>query len=283
MSASIVFHGLAAIAYGILALSLWLPIQKHQRSPHLDRTFRVGLLAALIIHGTGLLLAIILPQGLHIGWALALSAGLWLGMVVFWFESLYLRLDSLLLILLPTAALVSLITALFPEGIIVHHADNDWLRVHLLIALAAYGLSGVAAMHAILITVLDRQLHRPVQAIGQQNSWYRALDSMPPLMVQETLLFRLIRFAFIVLTLTVLTGIAVSLRVDNQLVPLDHKTLFTLLSWLTFGALLIGRRLRGWRGRTALKWTLAGFCLLLLAYTGSRFVLDVILQRGPFG
>lgn len=283
MSASIVFHGLAAIAYGILALSLWLPIQKYQRSPHLDRTFRVGLLAALIIHGTGLLLAIILPQGLHIGWALALSAGLWLGMVVFWFESLYLRLDSLLLILLPTAALVSLITALFPEGIIVHHADNDWLRVHLLIALAAYGLSGVAAMHAILITVLDRQLHRPVQAIGQQNSWYRALDSMPPLMVQETLLFRLIRFAFIVLTLTVLTGIAVSLRVDNQLVPLDHKTLFTLLSWLTFGALLIGRRLRGWRGRTALKWTLAGFCLLLLAYTGSRFVLDVILQRGPFG
>lgn len=283
MSASIVFHGLAAIAYGILALSLWLPIQKYQRSPHLDRTFRVGLLAALIIHGTGLLLAIILPQGLHIGWALALSAGLWLGMVVFWFESLYLRLDSLLLILLPTAALVSLITALFPEGIIVHHADNDWLRVHLLIALAAYGLSGVAAMHAILIAVLDRQLHRPVQAIGQQNSWYRALDSMPPLMVQETLLFRLIRFAFIVLTLTVLTGIAVSLRVDNQLVPLDHKTLFTLLSWLTFGALLIGRRLRGWRGRTALKWTLAGFCLLLLAYTGSRFVLDVILQRGPFG
>ena len=283
MSASIVFHGLAAIAYGILALSLWLPIQKYQRSPHLDRTFRVGLLAALIIHGTGLLLAIILPQGLHIGWALALSAGLWLGMVVFWFESLYLRLDSLLLILLPTAALVSLITALFPEGIIVHHADNDWLRVHLLIALAAYGLSGVAAMHAILITVLDRQLHRPVQAIGQQNSWYRALDSMPPLMVQETLLFRLIRFAFIVLTLTVLTGIVVSLRVDNQLVPLDHKTLFTLLSWLTFGALLIGRRLRGWRGRTALKWTLAGFCLLLLAYTGSRFVLDVILQRGPFG
>ena len=283
MSASIVFHGLAAIAYGILALSLWLPIQKYQHSPHLDRTFRVGLLAALIIHGTGLLLAIILPQGLHIGWALALSAGLWLGMVVFWFESLYLRLDSLLLILLPTAALVSLITALFPEGIIVHHANNDWLRVHLLIALAAYGLSGVAAMHAILITVLDRQLHRPVQAIGQQNSWYRALDSMPPLMVQETLLFRLIRFAFIVLTLTVLTGIAVSLRVDNQLVPLDHKTLFTLLSWLTFGALLIGRRLRGWRGRTALKWTLAGFCLLLLAYTGSRFVLDVILQRGPFG
>lgn len=283
MSASIVFHGLAAIAYAVLALSLWLPIQKYQRSPKLDRTFRAGLLAAIIIHGTGLLLTIILPHGLHIGWALALSAGLWLGMVVFWFESLYLRLDSLLLILLPTAALVSLIATLFPEGIVVHHANSEWLRVHLLIALCAYGLAGVAAMHAILITILDRQLHRPVQAAGQQNTWYRALDSMPPLMVQEDLLFRLIRIAFFVLTLTVITGMVVSLRLANQLIPLDHKTLFTLLSWVTFGGLLIGRQLRGWRGRIALRWTLVGFSFLLLAYTGSRFVLDVILQRGSFG
>ncbi|NLJ63301.1 MAG: cytochrome c biogenesis protein CcsA, partial [Alcaligenaceae bacterium] len=121
------------------------------------------------------------------------------------------------------------------------------------------------------------------QAAGQQNTWYRALDSMPPLMVQEDLLFRLIRIAFFVLTLTVITGMVVSLRLANQLIPLDHKTLFTLLSWVTFGGLLIGRQLRGWRGRIALRWTLVGFSFLLLAYTGSRFVLDVILQRGPFG
>lgn len=283
MSVSTVFHGLATIAYSILALSLWIPIQKHQRSPRLDRTFRLGLLAALVIHGTGLLLTIILPQGLYIGWAIALSAALWLGMVVFWFESLYMRLDSLLLILLPTTAVVSLLTTLFPQGLIVHHANNEWLRIHLLIALTAYGLAAVAALHAILITVLDRQLHRPVQAQGQQNTWYRALDSMPPLMVQEKLLFKLIRLAFIVLTLTVVSGMVVSLGITNQLIPLDHKTLFTILSWLTFGGLLIGRRVRGWRGRVALRWTLVGFSFVLLAYTGSRFVLDVILQRGPFG
>ncbi len=283
MSASIVFHGLAAIAYAVLALSLWLPIQKYQRSPHIDRTFRTGLLGAIIIHGTGLLLAIIMPQGLHIGWASALSAGLWLGMVVFWFESLYLRLDSLLLILLPTAAIVSLIAALFPQGVFVTAENSEWLRIHLLIALAAYGLAGVAALHAILITFLDRQLHRPVQRVGEQNTWYRALDSMPPLMVQENLLFRLIRMAFIALTLTVITGTTVSLHLTNQALPLDHKTFFTLLSWFTFGGLLIGRHIRGWRGRIALRWTLVGFSFLFLAYSGSRFVLDVILQRGPFG
>jgi ABC-type uncharacterized transport system permease subunit len=62
--------------------------------------------------------------------------------------------------------------------------------------------------------------------------------------------------------------------------PLDHKTIFTLLSWFTFGGLLAGRYIRGWRGRIALRWTLAGFIFLLLAYTGSRFVLQVLLQRG---
>ncbi len=283
MSASIVFHGLAAIAYAILALSLWLPIQKHQRSPHLDRTFRTGLFIAIMIHGFGLLLAINLPQGLYIGWASALSAGLWLGMVVFWFESLYLRLDSLLLILLPTASVVSLIAALFPHGILVPAEHSHWLRYHLLIAIAAYGLAGVAALHAILITILDRQLHRPVQRADEQNTWYRALDSMPPLMVQEKLLFRLTRMAFIALTFTVITGAAVSLHLTHTVLPLDHKTLFTVLSWLTFGGLLLGRHIRGWRGRIALRWTLVGFGFLFLAYSGSRFVLDVILQRGPFG
>ncbi len=60
----------------------------------------------------------------------------------------------------------------------------------------------------------------------------------------------------------------------------DHKTLFALLSWIAFGALLVGRHFYGWRGRTALRWTLGGFVLLLLAYVGSRFVLEVVLGRG---
>ena len=94
------------------------------------------------------------------------------------------------------------------------------------------------------------------------------------------LLFRLIWIGFAVLTLTVITGAIVSLRLSNQLVPLDHKTIFTLLSWFTFGGLLLGRYVWGWRGRIALRWTLVGFAFLLLSYTGSRFVLDVILQRG---
>src|SRR3546814_556993 len=159
-------------------------------------------------------------------------------------------------------------------------SSERWLRLHLLIALGAYGLITVAALHAILMTALDRHLHRPVTQVAHSNFISRALDSMPPLLVQEHLLFRLIWIGFVVLTLAVISGAIVSMRLLGIPFPLDHKTIFTLLSWLTFGGLLIGRHIRGWRGRIALRWTLVGFVFLLLAYTGSRFVLHVLLQRG---
>ena len=59
----------------------------------------------------------------------------------------------------------------------------------------------------------------------------------------------------------------------------EHKTVFTIASWLVFAALLGGRAVFGWRGRTALRWIFAGFLMLLLAYVGSRFVLEVVLGR----
>src|SRR5690606_10438189 len=146
-------------------------------------------------------------------------------------------------------------------------------------ALMAYALITVAALQAMLMTALDRQLHRPVQDADNRSLFNRALDSMPPLLVQERLLFRLIMVGFVILTLTVFSGAVASLRLSGVLFPLDHKTAFTLLSWLTFGVLLLGRHVRGWRGRIALRWTLTGFAFLILAYTGSRFVLEVILHR----
>ena len=95
----------------------------------------------------------------------------------------------------------------------------------------------------------------------------------------EQLLFRVIGAAFVFLTLTLLTGIAFSEELFGRALPLDHKTVFAVLSWLTFGLLLAGRWLYGWRGRTALRWTLTGFLMLLFAYVGSRFVLEVLLHR----
>jgi ABC-type uncharacterized transport system permease subunit len=95
----------------------------------------------------------------------------------------------------------------------------------------------------------------------------------------EKLLFRLISFGFLLLTLTVVSGVVFSEELFGQAFKWDHKTVFTMLSWILFGVLLTGRKWRGWRGKTALSFTLIGFTLLLLAYVGSRFVLEVVLHR----
>lgn len=279
MSAGIVFHWLSALAYGILAVSLWKPLKGGGSQATLGHVRRTCLLGAIVLHGIGLYMAILQSTAhLYLGWALALSAALWLGMIVFWLESLTARIDGLLLILLPAVAIVCAVAAVFHQGHLVSHAGNDWLRIHLLIALTAYGLTTVAALQAMLMTALDRYLHRPVEQAGERGALSRALDSMPPLLVQEQLLFRLIWVSFSILTLTVITGAIVSQRLTGALFPMDHKTVFTLLSWLIFAVLLLGRHLYGWRGRKALRWTLAGFAFVLLSYSGSRFVIDVILH-----
>lgn len=281
MSAGIVFHSLAALAYGLLAASLWQPLKGGDPQASVGGVRRTCLLGAIVLHGLGLYMAILQSAShLYLGWALALSAALWLGMIVFWLESLVMRIDGLLLILLPAEAAVCAVAAVFHHGHLVSNAADEWLRLHLLIALTAYGLTTVAALQAMLMAALDRYLHRPVEHAGQRGSLSRALDSLPPLLVQEHLLFRLIWISFAILTLTVISGAIVSQRLTGALFPLDHKTIFTLLSWLTFAVLLMGRHLRGWRGRQALRWTLAGFAFVLLSYSGSRFVIDVILHRG---
>ena len=119
---------------------------------------------------------------------------------------------------------------------------------------------------------LEKNLHR-----GQLPP---LLASLPPLLTMERLLFRLINVAFILLTATLLTGAFFSVEVFGKALTVSHKTIFALISWLTFAALLAGRHFYGWRGKRALRWTLAGFAFLLLAYMGSYFVLDVILGRG---
>ncbi|CAB3854673.1 MULTISPECIES: cytochrome C assembly family protein [Achromobacter] len=280
MSLGIVFHTAAALAYAVLGGSLWIRLAGAGEVEQTGRIARLCLLGALVLHGIGLQQSMLGSQHLFIGWALALSAAIWLGMVVFWLESLLVRIDGLQLLLLPAAAIASGLAAIFPQGQFVPHADDPWLRVHLLIALAAYGLITIAALHAMMMALLDRHLHRPLDAPAERSIIGRVLDSQPPLLVQEQLLFRIIWIGFVVLTLAVGSGSVASMKLTGKILPFDHKTVFTLLSWLTFGVLLAGRHIWGWRGRVALRWTLTGFGFLILAYTGSRFVLEMILHRG---
>ena len=283
MSYAIVFHSLAAFAYAILGLVLWRSLASGEPVVQVGRSARLGLLSAIILHAAALYFAILDENHLKLSWSLALSASVWLGMIIFWLESVIIRIDGLQLLLLPGGAVICLLAALFPKAQLLAHANDASLRVHLLIALCAYALVTISALQAMLMAALDHRLHFPRETNPVQTKTHHAigrlLDAQPPLLAQEQILFRVIWIAFAALTFTVLSGSLISLQMTGKWLPLDHKTIFTLLSWVTFSILLAGRYARGWRGRIALRYTLAGFAFIVLAYTGSRFVVEVILQR----
>lgn len=283
MSVGIVFHSLAALAYACLGLGLYRSLSSDPPIVKAGHLARIGLLLAIVLHGIALRDMVLQDGNLRVGWSLALSAAVWIGMIVFWLESLIIRIDGLQLLLLPTGTTVCMLAAVFPQSQVLAHANDAGLRIHLLIALLAYALVTIAALQAMLMSGLDRRLHFPRNEVAHTGAFRRAvgrlLDAQPPLLAQEQVLFRLIWIAYAALTLTLISGAIISLSFSGKWLPLDHKSIFTVLSWLTFGILLIGRYVRGWRGRTALRYTLVGFAFVVLAYTGSRFVIEVILQR----
>jgi ABC-type uncharacterized transport system permease subunit len=169
---------------------------------------------------------------------------------------------------------------------VLSYAADPLFKLHFLIANVAYGLFVIAALHAVLMLLVERRLHAmrggglARQSAASNNGWLSSwLDTLPPLLTLETLLFRLIGAGFVLLTLTLVSGMLFNEQLLDRALQLDHKTVFALLSWVMFGALLTARKVSGWRGRAALRWVLASFVALLLAYVGSRFVFEVLLHR----
>lgn len=278
----IVIHVVASALYAVLALHFWntrwraraaapAAAAGEPAAPGLQAWERAAILLPLVMHGALLYSELFSAGELRFGFAYALSAMLWLTVLLYWLESFFYDLDAMQPPALALAALAVPLPVLFPGRLGAAYAASFEFRVHLVLAMLAYSLFTIALLHALLMAVVERRLHRKEGA---------ALGALPPLLTLERLLFRLIGAAFVLLTVTLATGFAFSESLFGRAMRFDHKTVFGVLSWLTFGLLLAGRRLHGWRGRTALRWTLSGFVLLFLAYIGSRFVLEVVLGRG---
>jgi len=149
-------------------------------------------------------------------------------------------------------------------------AQAGWeLTAHILLSMGAAALLFAAAVTAVLLVVLDRRLRtRRIAALP---------NMLPPLDALEKVMFRLIGAGFVLLTLALFTGFVFVTNLFAQ--HLFQKTVLSLIAWVLFGVLLIGRTRYGWRGRSAVRWTLAGFAVLALAYFGSKFVLETLLGR----
>ncbi|HEV7814467.1 MAG TPA: cytochrome c biogenesis protein CcsA [Janthinobacterium sp.] len=232
---------------------------------------------AWLAHGATLWFDLMAPGVLRIGFAAMLSAALWISVGAYWIENRNFGLDSLRRLVMPCAALAVVLAAVFPGSLILLEGKSLMFGWHIGIAILAYSTMTIAAFHAVLMALQESRLHTRSERKGFLGN---ALDQLPALLTMEKLLFRLIAFGFALLSLTVLSGVVFSEELFGLPMRFDHKSVFALLSWALFAALLAGRHWRGWRGKTALSFTLAGFATLLLAYVGSRFVLEVILHRG---
>jgi len=238
-------------------------------APQLGRNAARGLLGiAWLLHGLALGHGLV-GSGPHFGFAPALSVTAWLVLTVYGIESQMYPQLPIRRVLAALGAAVVLLAVLFP-GPPLHVTASPWLPLHLALGIASYGLFGAAVIHAWLMTRAEKQIRMATEPPGGV-----------PLLTLERLTFRFVMAGFVLLTATLLAGLLFGETLYGAGHPLkwDHKTVFSVLAWITFAVLLMGRARFGWRGRTARRVLYAGASLLLLAYVGSRFVLEVLLAR----
>jgi ABC-type uncharacterized transport system permease subunit len=229
---------------------------------------RAAVWLAWLLHGA--LLAWSLFGGEpRFGFAPALSLTAWLVAAVYAIESHVFPLLQTRWALSALGAVVVLLSALFP-GNTLHASASPWLPLHWALGLASYGLFGVAVVHAWFMTRAEARIRHAADP-----------HSGMPLLTMERLTFRFVAAGFLLLSATLLVGFLFGNQLYGSAVPLrwDHKTAFSVLSWLAFATLLVGRARFGWRGKRAIRVLYIGSGLLLLAYVGSRFVMEIVLGR----
>jgi ABC-type uncharacterized transport system permease subunit len=272
-------HFIVALIYLGVAADFWRGAQTvaNASSPKAESSanLRTALVAlGLAIHGWLLYKDIFggdFGSGFNLGFYNAVSAIFWLTVLVYWLANLKHQLRSLQAFVLPPAALFSLLPAFVVSNHYLPEAYKTMFLAHIGIALIAYSLFTFAALHALLMTIAERSLHNKPTII--------TLPSFPPLMVMEGLLFKVITIGFVLLTFTLISGMLFSEQIFGKPMQFTHKVVFSFASWIIYGWLLFGRYQYGWRGKKAIHLTLIGFVLLLLAYVGSKFILQVLLGR----
>lgn len=275
--------GLAVLAY--LVAALW-PLRAERPIPQDDRGVWLALTLGWLAQGIALGLDIFpttAGTSSRFGFAPALSMTLWIVVAVYGLESRQLGWPSIRRGLALMTLLAVAVAWLFP-GQPQKDLTSAWAPLHWLTGLAAYGLIGAALLHAVFLRRAERQLRqRQRQPVSPGSGLAPAMPVAPralgmPLLQLESLTMKFVGAGFIMLSLTLVLG-----ALFAQPWRWDHKTVFSVLSWGVFATLLIGRLRFGWRGRQAIRWLMAGSGLLLLAYVGSRFVLEVLLSRSSGG
>jgi ABC-type uncharacterized transport system permease subunit len=223
---------------------------------------------ALLLHGIGIFGIAATHGGIQLGFFSVSSLLFWVINLTVLLSSLRKALHNLFILLTPLAAL-AIAASLAGSTLETHMVLNYQLASHVVPSILAYSLLTIATLQALFLAYQNHQL--------KHKHTTGTIRLLPPLQTMETLLFELLWAGEILLTLALLSGMWF---VDDFFAQhLAHKTVFSIAAWVIYALLLWGRYQLGWRGYTAIRWTLGGFASLMLAYFGSKLVLEIILQR----
>lgn len=234
-----------------------------------DRRLLVCLgIAALLAHGLSLFQHLLTPSGLNLDFFNA-SSLIAAAVILLMLLALHrMPVENLLLLLFPLGSLTVLLAQFAPSGTAPAIEEAPGILAHILLSILAYGMFTIAVFQALLLSLQDHHLKHKHPAGMIRN--------FPPLQTMESLLFGFLWAGWLLLCTSLLTG---WLFLDDLFAQhLVHKTILSIVAWVVFGLLLWGRHRLGWRGHKAIRWTLAGFCLLMLAYFGSKLVREFILH-----
>ncbi|WML89885.1 cytochrome c biogenesis protein CcsA [Thiothrix lacustris] len=254
-------------------LATWLLIgtrlrdRLQTRSPQYRKVLVVLWVMALVLHGWTILHHVQQTAGIAISFAAASSIVMWLCNLLLFITMLRRPLETLGIFVVPFTLSAMLLPLISPEQTTTINL-NSGLGVHIFTSLLAYSMLTLAALQASLLALQNRHLHNHHPG--------GLIRTLPPLLDMEALLFKLILLGVILLSFGLLSG---ALYVDNLFAQhLVHKTILSIVAWVVFSILLIGHWQYGWRGRIAIRWTLSGFFILMLAFFGSKFVLEFLVK-----
>ena len=222
---------------------------------------------ALMLQAIALNAIIIQPQGLNLGFFPALALITWLIAIQILLSSIYRRIESLGIVVFPVSGLAGLAAGQDWSQHVIRISDHA-LQGHIMVSIIAYSLITLGVFQAILLAYQDRSI--------RQHNPGGFIRFLPPLHDMETLLFQFLGFGFVCLSASLLSGF---LYLEDMFAQHQaHKVIFSIIAWVLLGILLFGRVRFGWRGPTAVRWTLASFMFLVLAFFGSKLVYEFILS-----
>lgn len=225
--------------------------------------------AAISSHAVSVYHLIITPDGLNLGFFQVPSLIFWLISALLVISSLKKPIENLFVPLFALTA-IAISIPLFIESPYQPIKDlSNEVTAHILLSILAFSVFTIAAAHSIVLAYQDKQI--------KQHNTRSVIQALPPLQTMELLLFEMIWLGLILLTFSIISGF---LFLDDLFAQhLAHKTIFSLCTWAIFSTLLWGHYRWGWRGSKALKWTLTGFFVLILAFFGTKFVLELMLTN----